>query len=115
MSITQKVATCTNNIKASFTNKQISTNVTYTYVQAFKDIVGFRRLPDHVVYQADQAFQRIIEHIQQALSQFRYNLALAESKFTSPVSKHGAMRGTYIYGGAWRKPCMKVYFMQKGH
>ena len=42
--IKQKVATFTNNIKASFTNKQISSNVTYTYVQAFKDIIGFRQL-----------------------------------------------------------------------
>lgn len=44
MSIAQKAATFTNNIKASFTNKQISTNVTYTYVQDFKDIIGFRQL-----------------------------------------------------------------------
>ena len=44
MSITQKAATFTNNIKASFTNKKISTNVTYTYVQDFKDIIGFHRL-----------------------------------------------------------------------
>ena len=44
MSITQKMASCTNNLKALFTNKQISTNVTYTYVQEFKDIIGFRRL-----------------------------------------------------------------------
>lgn len=44
MSITQKAATFTNNIKASFTNKQISTNVTYSYVQDFKDIIGFRHL-----------------------------------------------------------------------
>ena len=42
--IKQKVATFTNNIKASFTNKQISSNVTYTYVQDFKDIIGFRQL-----------------------------------------------------------------------
>ena len=44
MIITQKVANFTNNIKASFTNKRISTNVTYTYVQDFKDIIGFRQL-----------------------------------------------------------------------
>ena len=44
MSITQKAATFTNNLKASFTKKQISTNVTYTYVQDFKDTIGFRQL-----------------------------------------------------------------------
>ena len=44
MSITQKAASFTNNLKASFTKKQISTNVTYTYVQDFKDIIGFRQL-----------------------------------------------------------------------
>ena len=44
MSIAQKAATFTNNIKVSFTKKQISTNVTYTYVQDFKDIIGFRQL-----------------------------------------------------------------------
>ena len=44
MSITQKAATFTNNLKASFTKKQISANVTYTYVQDFKDIIGFRQL-----------------------------------------------------------------------
>lgn len=44
MSIAQKEANFTNNLKASFTNKQISTNVTYTYIQDFKDIIGFRPL-----------------------------------------------------------------------
>ena len=44
MSITQKAATFTNNLKASFTKKQISTNVTYTYVQDFKYTIGFRQL-----------------------------------------------------------------------
>jgi len=44
MSITQKAASFTNNLKASFTKRQISTNVTYTYVQDFKDIIGFRQL-----------------------------------------------------------------------
>lgn len=44
MSITQKNAFFTNNLKAKFTNKQISNNVTYTYVQDFKDIIGFRQL-----------------------------------------------------------------------
>ena len=46
MSITQKNASFTNNLKATFTNKQISNNVTYTYVQDFKDIIGFRQLLD---------------------------------------------------------------------
>ena len=44
MSITQKNEFCTNNLKAKFTNKQISNNVTYTYIQDFKDRIGFRRL-----------------------------------------------------------------------
>lgn len=47
MSITQKGASFTNNIKATFTKKQISSNVTYTYVQDFKDIIGFRTLLDN--------------------------------------------------------------------
>ena len=44
MSITQIANDFSNNLKASFINKQISTNVTYTYVQSFKDMIGFRTL-----------------------------------------------------------------------
>lgn len=44
MSITQITNGFSNNLKASFINKQISTNVTYTYVQSFKDMIGFRTL-----------------------------------------------------------------------
>lgn len=43
-SITQITNGFSNNLKASFTNKQISANVTYTYVQSFKDIIGFRTM-----------------------------------------------------------------------
>ena len=46
MSIAHKFTYFTKNLKASFTKKQISSNVTYTYVQDFKDIIGFRGLLD---------------------------------------------------------------------
>ena len=44
MSIAQTTDKFTNNLNAVFTDKQISTNVTYTYVQNFKDTIGFRPL-----------------------------------------------------------------------
>ena len=44
MSIAHNTVNFSKNLKARFTNKQISTNVTYTYVQDFKDIIGFRDL-----------------------------------------------------------------------
>ena len=44
MSIAHTAASFTNNLKAEFTDKQISSNVTYTYVQDFKDTIGFRQL-----------------------------------------------------------------------
>lgn len=44
MSIAQTTDKFTNNLNAVFTDKQISTNVTYTYVQNFKDTIGFRLL-----------------------------------------------------------------------
>ena len=42
MSIAQTTDNFTNNLRAVFTDKQISPNVTYTYVQNFKDTIGFR-------------------------------------------------------------------------
>ena len=44
MSIAHNAASFSNNLEAKFTDKQISSNVTYTYVQDFKDIIGFRPL-----------------------------------------------------------------------
>jgi hypothetical protein len=44
MSIAYTSAGFSNNLRAEFTDKQISSNVTFTYVQDFKQIVGFRSL-----------------------------------------------------------------------
>lgn len=44
MSIAHTAASFTNNLRAEFTDKKISSNVTYTYVQDFKDTIGFRQL-----------------------------------------------------------------------
>ena len=44
MSVAQTTDKFTNNLNAVFTDEQISTNVTYTYVQNFKDAIGFRPL-----------------------------------------------------------------------
>lgn len=44
MSIAQNTRLVSKNLKASFTEKQISSNVAYTYIQCFKDIIGFRSL-----------------------------------------------------------------------
>ena len=39
-SIAQTTDKCINNFRAVFTDKQLSTNVTATYVQNFKDTIG---------------------------------------------------------------------------
>ena len=53
MSIAQTTNKFTNNLRAVFTDKQISTNVTYTYVQNFKDTIGFRPLLEQYLQQYD--------------------------------------------------------------
>lgn len=44
MSIAHTAANFTNNLRAKFTDRQISSNVTYTYVQDFKDTVCFHSM-----------------------------------------------------------------------
>lgn len=44
MSIAYNAKNFSNNLKAQFSDKQISPNVTYTYVQHFKDTIGFHSL-----------------------------------------------------------------------
>ena len=53
MSIAQTTDKFTNNLRAVFTDKQISPNVTYTYVQNFKDTIGFRPLLEQHLQQYD--------------------------------------------------------------
>ena len=53
MSIAQTTDKFTNNLRAVFTDKQISTNVTYTYVQNFKDTIGFRPVLEQHLQQYD--------------------------------------------------------------
>ena len=53
MSIAQTADKFTNNLRAVFTDKQISPNVTYTYVQNFKDTIGFRPLLEQYLQQYD--------------------------------------------------------------
>ena len=53
MSVAQTTDKFTNNLNAVFTDKQISTNVTYTYVQNFKDTIGFRHLLEQYLQQYD--------------------------------------------------------------
>lgn len=53
MSIAQTADKFTNNLRAVFTDKQISTNMTYSYVQNFKDTISLRPLLEQHLQQYD--------------------------------------------------------------
>ena len=111
MSITQKMASCTNNLKALFTNKQISTNVTYTYVQEFKDIIGFRRLLEKHLdqyeslkasnskYRIADAVDFMTDAVFQGYSRFYHMEKLRKDEAYKSIHASGNQQGASGYAG----------------